>query len=152
MPKNINVERVKQWYKDFASLDLDKVVSIFAEDAVVTYGAGASSTAIDYPGQFVGIDEIRKFYAGRFSKGKRFADIRPFCMLQPGMIATGRWVTVFSQIQDPPGSGSRGYTGPYVQVWSFDAPTGKVTSSDVFYDVDATALQTNLRIHVEKPR
>jgi hypothetical protein len=129
---------VAQWYADFKNLDLDKVVSIFSEDAVVTYGSGASDSAVEYSGRWVGTEEIRQYFAGRFSKGMKIEDIRPFCALRPDMHEFGRWVVANGQIQDAPTPGGINYQGNFVQVWSFDPATAQATSLDSFYDVDAS--------------
>jgi hypothetical protein len=141
--------KVLQWYRDFKNLDLDKVVSVFADDAVVTYGSGASDTAIQYSGQFTGIDNIRQYYAGRFAKGARLADIRPLCAAAPTLTQCGRWVTSFGQIQDTPSADGNAYIGPFMQVWSFHPLSALVTSLDSFFDVDSSGVSDSFRVEVE---
>jgi len=150
MPVSVHEQRVLQWYQAFSNLDLDEVVSIFAPDAVVTYGSGASDTAIEYSGQFIGIDEIRQYFAKRFAKGARVTDIRELCGRVPTLIEFGRWVISFGQIVDAPSAYGNAYRGPFMQVWSFSAASGLVTSLDAFFDVDSSGVSENLPVQVDE--
>jgi hypothetical protein len=150
MPTSVAEQKVLQWYQAFGTLDLDKVVSIFSDDAVVTYGSGASGTAIEYSGQFTGIDEIRQYFATRFAKGARFSDIRQYCASQPTLVEFGRWVLSFGQIEDSHTAYNDAYSGPFMQVWSFNPTSGLVTSLDSYFDVDSTGVSANLPVQVDQ--
>jgi hypothetical protein len=120
MPES-NITHVKQWYRDLEARDLDKVVGIFSDDAILVYGAG----------------EIRGFYERRFAKGPDFAAIRPFCGIRKDIRELGRWVIVIGNIADRNEDGTIGYAGRFLQIWSFDPKTRRATSTSVYFDVNA---------------
>src|SRR5947209_7078596 len=85
---------VKKWFEDLGRCNLDGVVGIFAENAVVTYGAGASSSAIDFAGVYTGKKQIEQYYRDRFAgvNQRQWHAIRPFCSAVPDCIEVGPWV------------------------------------------------------------
>ncbi|MDB5400460.1 MAG: hypothetical protein JWQ55_2478 [Rhodopila sp.] len=136
MPES-NITHVKQWYRDLEARDLDKVVGIFSDDAILVYGAGESAVAVPYAKKVRGIGEIRGFYERRFAKGPDFAAIRPFCGIRKDIRELGRWVIVIGNIADRNEDGTIGYAGRFLQIWSFDPKTRRATSTSVYFDVNA---------------
>jgi hypothetical protein len=132
-----NLEMIKKWYADFDRKDFDAVVSIFADDAILTIGAGDSETAVAYGGRFVGIAQIKYFYAGRLN-----ANAHPFTVIRPRCLAPGlekefdRWVIIAAEIQDSGHDNKPVYQGPYLHVWSINPQDQKVASLSMFFDVD----------------
>ena len=134
-----NLEMIKKWYADFDRKDFNAVVSIFADDAILTIGAGDSEAAVAYGGRFVGIAQIKYFYAGRLNANVHsFTVIRPRC-LAPGLEKEfGRWVIIGAEIHDSSGHDQKPvYRGPYLHVWSINPQDQKVASLSMFFDVDA---------------
>jgi len=134
---NEHIQLVTNWYAHFDKHDLDYVVSVFADDAVLIVGDGDSEGAVPYGGRFVGIDQIRHYYAGRFmlAAGSSFGVIRPFCGLLDGIMRQfGRWVIVGAKIEDTtPDKTSSIYNGDFLHVWSFN-PDGKIASLSMYFD------------------
>ena len=131
-----NLDMIKKWYADFDRKDFDAVVSIFARDAIVTIGAGDSEDAVPYGGRFVGIEQIKYFYAGRLNaKAHTFTVIRPFC-LAPGLEKEfHRWIIIGAEIHDSSSADQRPvYQGHYLHVWSIN-PDQTVASLSMFFDV-----------------
>jgi hypothetical protein len=135
-----NLDVVNKWYTDFHGGYIDPVVSVYASDAVLTVGAGDSGGAVPYGGRFVGTDQIRNYYAWRFSMRtlKSGGMIRPFCGIAAGGFEKefGPWVIVGGKIEDAHSDHSSIYNGPFLHVWSFDAG-GSVTSLSMFFDNEA---------------
>ena len=132
-----NLELVKKWYDHFDKRDLDYVVAVFADDAVQIVGDGDSEGAVPYGGRFVGIDQIRHYYAGRFMlAGSPFGVIRPFCGILDGITRQfGRWVIVGAKIEDTGTDRKFIYKGDFLHVWSIN-PHGKVASLSMYFDTD----------------
>jgi hypothetical protein len=136
-----NLDLVNKWYNDFDNGDLDAVVSVYEDDAILIVGAGDSEGAVPYGGRFVGIDQIRDYYAWRFMKRsiKSGAVLRPFCGFADGFKKEyGHWIIVGGEIEDTHGDRSMIYKGKFLHVWSFD-PDGYVTSLSMFFDNDSVA-------------
>jgi hypothetical protein len=139
-----NISYVKQWYRNLEARDLDKVVGIFSDDAILVYGAGESAVAVPYAKEARGIGEIRKFYEWRFAKGPDFAAIRPFCGIRKDICDLGRWVVVSGNIVDGNEDGTIGYAGRFLQIWSFDPLTHRATSTYVYFDVNAATVAPDI--------
>ncbi len=141
MGKNLDV--VNKWYNDFDAGNLDAVVSVFADDAVLTVGAGDSEGAVPYGGCFLGIDQIRNYYAWRISLRtlKTGGMVRPYCGITVGGGGFHKefdpWVIVGSKIEDAGSDRSPLYKGPFLHVWSFDMDDGSVTSLSMYFDNEA---------------
>jgi hypothetical protein len=137
-----NLEMIKKWYADFDKKDFNAVVSIFADDAILTIGAGDSEAAVAYGGRFVGIAQIKYFYAGRLNPNVHsFTVIRPRC-LAPGLEKEfGRWVIIGAEIHDSGHDQKPVYQGHYMHVWSINKDQ-KVASLSMFFDVDAVVYPT----------
>ena len=131
------VPHVKQWYRNLKARDIDKVVGIFSEDAILVYGAAESAVAVPYAKEARGTGEIRAFYESRFAKGPDFAAIRPYCDIRKHICDLGRWVVVSGNIVDRNEDGTIGYSGSFLQIWSFDPLTRRATSTHVYFDVNA---------------
>jgi hypothetical protein len=134
-----NLDLIKKWYVDFGNRDFDEVVSMFADDAILTIGDGDSEGAMAYGGRFVGIEQIKYFYAGRFmSAGVHpLAVVRPFCAIRTLEQEFGRWVIIGSEIHDSRGDQTPVYKGKFLHVWSINPADRKVASLGMFFDVDA---------------
>ncbi|HVZ06299.1 MAG TPA: hypothetical protein VHC04_00105 [Rhodopila sp.] len=114
--------------------DLNTVVGIFADDAVVEYGAGESGHLISYPCRVQGREKIKEFYEKRFARGQTFDDARPFCAVRKRICELSNWVIVNGYIADQDDGGKLEFSGEFLQVWRFDPRSGKVTSCDVHFD------------------
>jgi ketosteroid isomerase-like protein len=142
MVASSNLDMIKKWQADFEKGDFAAVVSIFADDAIVTIGDGDSEAAVAYGGRFVGIEQIKYFYAGRLNAGIHpLAVIRPFCIVENLEREFGRWVIIGGQIHDTRKDKTPVYKGQYMQVWSINADR-KVASLSMFFDVDAVLPAT----------
>jgi hypothetical protein len=134
-----NLDLVRRWYTDFDAGYIDPVVAIYAKNATLTVGAGDSAGVVPYGGHFVGTDQIRNYYAWRFSmrtvKGAA-GIIRPFCGIAAGGFEQefGPWVIIGGRITDTHTDTSPIYNGPFLHVWAFDS-TGHVTSLSMFFAV-----------------
>jgi hypothetical protein len=135
-----NLDLVNNWYPNFDKGDLDAVVSVYADDAILVVGAGDSEGAVPYGGRFVGISQIRHYYAWRFSlRTLKSGILRPFCGVYPKsgfQKEFGPWVIIGGDIEDTHGDRSPLYKGPYLHVWCFDGHH-KVTSLNMYFDNDA---------------
>ncbi len=138
MVASSNLDMVKKLQADFGKGDFNAVVSVFADDAVVTIGTGDSEAAVAYGGRFVGIAQIKYFYAGRLGAGGVHpqAVIRPFCIVENLQQEFGRWVIIGGQIHDSSNK-TPVYKGQYMEVWSINPKDSKVGSLRMFFDVDA---------------
>jgi hypothetical protein len=134
-----NLDLVNNWYPHFDKQELDYVVSVFADDAILIVGDGDSEGAVPYGGRFAGIAQIKHYYAGRFmlAGASPFGIIRPFCGLADGIMREfGRWVIIGAKIEDTtPDRTSSIYKGDFLHVWSFN-PHGKVASLSMYFDTD----------------
>ncbi len=134
----MNLDRVNKWYTDFDAAYLDPVVAIYAKNAILTVGAGDLGGVVPYGGHFVGTDQIRNYYAWRFSMRTvaKTGMIRPFCGFTAGGLVQefGPWVIIGGRIQDTHTDTSPIYKGPFLHVWAFDS-TGHVTSLSMFFAV-----------------
>jgi hypothetical protein len=142
MPES-NIPYVNRWYRNLEARNLDEVVGIFSDDAILVYGAGESAAAVPYAKNARGIREIREFYENRFAKGPNFAAIRPFCAIRKDICEMGRWVVVSGNIADRNEDGAMGYAGSFLQIWSFDPITRRATSTYVYFDVNAATDAPN---------
>jgi len=136
---NDSMDLVRKWYAHFDKRDLDYVVSVFAHDAVLIVGDGDSEGAVPYGGRFVGIEQIKHYYAGRFmlAGGSPVGIIRPFCGLLSGMMQQfGRWVIVGAKIEDTTPDQAAVYNGNFLHVWSIN-PDGKIASLSMYFDTGA---------------
>jgi hypothetical protein len=132
-----NLDLIKKWHVDFEKRDFDAVVSIFADNAILTIGAGDSEGAVAYGGRFVGIEQIKYFYAGRLNAGVQpLAVIRPFCLIAKLEKEFGRWVLMGGEIHDSR-KGQTLYRGDYLHVWSINPAARKVASLCMYFDVNA---------------
>ena len=125
---NDSLELVKNWYIHFDKRDLDYVVGVFADDAILIVGDGDSEGAVPYGGRFVGIDQIRHYYAGRFAlaTASPFGVLRPFCGISSGIMRQfGRWVIVGAKIEDTTPERAAIYNGDFLHVWSVNTD-GKI--------------------------
>jgi hypothetical protein len=138
MVASSNLDMIKQWQADFTKGDYNAVVSVFADDAIVEIGDGDSEGAVAYGGRFVGIAQIKYFYAGRLGAGGVHpqAVIRPFCLVENLQQEFGRWVLIGGQIHDSGKDKTPVYKGQYMQVWSINKHR-KVASLSMFFDIDA---------------
>jgi ketosteroid isomerase-like protein len=132
------LDLVKKWYADFEKRDFGAVVSIFADDAILTIGDGDSEGAVAYGGRFVGIEQIKYFYAGRLNAGVHpLAVVRPYCAI-PGIEEQfGRWVFIGGEIHDSRSDRTPAYKGKFLHVWSINPADSKAASLSMFFDVDA---------------
>ncbi len=133
------LDMIKKWQADFTKGDYNAVVSVFADDAIVTIGDGDSEAAVAYGGRFVGIAQIKYFYAGRLNTAAGAhpqAVIRPFCIVENLEQEFDRWVIIGGQIHDSTKDKTPVYKGKYMQVWSINKDN-KVASLSMFFDVDA---------------
>jgi hypothetical protein len=131
-----NMDLVDKWYDRFHHRDLDWVVGSFADDAIVIVGDGDSEGAVPYGGRFVGIEQIKHYYAGRFMKtGGAFDIIRPFCGVTAPTVKQefGRWVIIGSTIEDTLIDQSPIYRGNFLHVWSIN-PGGGIASLSMYFD------------------
>jgi hypothetical protein len=133
-----NLDLVNKWYVDFRNRDFDAVVSVFADDAILTIGDGDSEGAVAYGGRFVGIEQIKYFYAVRFMNPgiHPLAVVRPECAITTVEQEFGRWVIIGSEIHDRR-SDLTVYKGRFMHVWSINPADSKVASLSMFFDVDA---------------
>jgi hypothetical protein len=135
-----NIDLVKSWYVHFEKRDLNWIVSAFADDAILTVGDGDSEGSVAYGGRFVGIDQIKYYYTGRFLKADAnpVAVIRPFCGFTNGVEQQfGRWVIMGGEIEDSRGDRSLIYKGKFLHVWSINPADGKIASLSMFFDAEA---------------
>jgi hypothetical protein len=139
MVASSNLDMIKKWQADFGKGDFNAVVSVFADDAIVTIGDGDSEGAVAYGGRFVGIEQIKYFYAGRLNAGGVHprAIIRPFCAVESLQQEFGRWVIIGGQIHDSSKDNTLVYKGQYMQVWSINPADRKVASLSMFFDLGA---------------
>ena len=130
-----NMDLVMAWYQNFDQRDLDKVVGSFADNAIVIVGDGDSEGAVPYGGRFVGIEQIKRYYAGRFMNTGTFGIIRPFCGITAGAVKQefGRWVIIGSVIEDTHIDRSPIYRGNFLHVWSIN-PGDKIASLSMYFD------------------
>ncbi len=136
-----NLDLVNKWYTHFDGGDLNAVISVFADDAILTVGAGDLEGAVPYGGRFVGIGQIRNYYAWRISMRTLTSGglIRPFCGIVRGQgfeKEFGPWVIVGSDIEDTHMDRSAIYKGSFVHVWSFDTSDDSVTSLSMYFDTN----------------
>jgi hypothetical protein len=134
-----NLAMVRSWYEHFDKQDLNYIVSSFADDAIVIVGDGDSEGAVPYGGRFVGIQQIKHYYAGRFMKAgaSSFVTLRPFCgITAPGVVFQqfGRWVIVGAKITDTHADRSPIYHGDFLHVWSINPNDHKVASLSMYFD------------------
>lgn len=133
-----NMDLVMEWYNNFDARDLDKVVAPFADNAILVIGAGDSEGAVPYGGRFVGIAQIKRYYAGRFVNTGTFGLIRPFCGVVKGGVKQefGRWVIIGSGIHDTHADADRSlvYDGNFLHVWSINPGDGKIASLSMYFD------------------
>jgi len=131
-----NMDLVMEWYNNFDHRDLDKVVGPFADNAILVIGAGDSEGAVPYGGRFVGIEQIKRYYATRFINTGTLALIRPFCGVVTGGVKQefGRWVIIGSRITDTHVDQSSVYNGNFLHVWSINPGNGKIASLSMYFD------------------
>ena len=132
------LELIRKWYADFEKRDFNAVVSIFADDAILTIGAGNSEAAVAYGGRFVGRAQIKYFYAGRLNTSLHSSTvIRPRCIVAKLEQEFDRWVIIGGEIHDSDHVKKPVYQGQYMHVWSINPKDYKVASLSMFFDVDA---------------
>ena len=116
------VQLCNRFYTAFDKADLDGLVAVFTDDAVVEIGAGDSASAVDYSGVIRGRAAIRDYYGRRFGRGQvASAPIRPFCGLKKQPCVFFPWVVMSGEIRDELGDGTVLYKGEYLHVWTVDA-------------------------------
>jgi hypothetical protein len=125
-----NVGLCLNWYGAFDRRDIDALMALFTDDAVVVVGAGGSSGAVDYSGTFTGSDEIRKYYTKRFATPDNPPGaVKPRC----GFVANnykevGSWVVFWGTI------GRAHYNGNYLHVWTVDSGRGLLARLDMYLE------------------
>ena len=140
-PEGDNIALCRKWYSAFDSGDLDALMALFTENAVVVVGAGGSSSAVDYSGTYVGKDAIKAYYKSRIeSRNNPRGLIRPFCGFLGSGVEYGPWVMFWGQIVDRQNDGPESYRGAYLHVWTIDVGQRLISSLEMFLDPSGKVL------------
>ena len=125
-----NVELCIEWYRAFDRRDIDALMALFTDDAVVVVGAGGSASAVNYSGTFTGSDEIRSYYTTRFATPDNpHGAVKPFCGFVPNNYKeVGRWVIYWGSIV------RSHYNGNYLHVWTVDPKREQLDRLDMYLE------------------
>lgn len=123
------VDLCQRFYEQFDKRNLEGVVELFADEAVVEVGAGNTGSCAAYSGIFRGHKEIREYYGHRFSGGLHIsAPLRPFCGFRPNPCVFGPWVIFSGTIRDELRDGTVTYDGSFLHVWTVNVGRHRLTS------------------------
>jgi ketosteroid isomerase-like protein len=115
------IELCNRFYTEFKKSNLEGVVDLFADDAVVEVGAGGSAEAVAYSGVSRGRKEIRSYYQRRMARGETSsAPIRPECNIVLPPCIRWPWIVFAGEIRDEK-DGKELYKGKFLHVWTVDA-------------------------------
>lgn len=136
-----NVRLCRQWYAAFDKQDLDALMALFTDNAVVTIGAGGSASAVDYCGTFAGKPAIREYYESRFANDDSpLGSIKPFCGLSADNHSEfASWVMFWGEL------GRAHYKGYFLHVWTVNATQGKLSALEMY-------LEPSGRLSLQKTR